>query len=106
MKKWNPFRTALAAANLILVAGLAVPAGAIPMRTFDGGQGRYEMCLKYFIHDLRTKQELQLEPLAEMERARAACRKNVPNDPQAVVDRILLCGIDPTEAQERPDCRF
>jgi len=106
MTRPNPFCHVLAATGFILAAGSPIPADAIPMRTFDGGQGRYEMCLKYFIHDLRTKQELELEPSAEMDRARAACRKNVPNDAAAVVDRILLCGVDPEEAEGKPDCRF
>lgn len=61
---------------------------------YQGGQGKYEMCLKRHVLDLRKARGKAMEPLDEIASAQVACKKVAPKRGAGdVISSLMECGV-------------
>ncbi len=87
------FAATIAAGILIAGAAYAAPAKLLPQE-FKGAQGKYEMCMKRHVLELRKTRGKALEPLDEIASARVSCKREAPKrGAEDVVSALMECGV-------------
>lgn len=79
----------------LLALSVAAPASAqqiIPQQ-FPGAQGRYEMCIKRHVIELRRVRGKSMEPLDELASGQVACKRQRPKDGEDVIATLMECGV-------------
>ncbi|WP_427025999.1 hypothetical protein ACP4J4_08900 [Aureimonas ureilytica] len=92
---YRPAQIALFAIALALsdAADAASRAKMLPQQ-FEGAQGKYEMCLKRHVLDLRKARGKTMEPLDEIASAQVACKKAAPKrGGEDVISSMMECGV-------------
>ena len=61
---------------------------------FEGAQGKYEMCLKRHVLELRKARGKAMEPLDEIASAKVSCKSTAPKrGADDVISAMMECGV-------------
>ncbi len=97
--------TAIVTAGLLLASGATAAPKMLPQE-FKGAKGRYEMCVKRHVLDLRKVRGKAMEPLDELASAQVSCRPQAPKDGSGgdVIASIMECGVAYGDGVEEQGC--